>query len=161
MVGGGFAYERSLQNEDRIRRFKQLCGDSFTLIDWGCGNGELVKFANERDVKAIGYDKYSDDYNELPKEKADIISMVEVIEHMAGQKLEDAFKQIFECAKQDAFLYIETCFSDVCGFDSFYVEPEVGHSTIWSYRGIDLFLTKRGWDRHDMINSTVMVYKRK
>jgi 2-polyprenyl-3-methyl-5-hydroxy-6-metoxy-1,4-benzoquinol methylase len=160
MVGGGYVYERSLQNADRLVRFRELCGDKFTLIDWGCGNGELVKYALDHGVNAIGYDKYSEAYSALPKEKADVISLIEVIEHMAGQHLEKAFKSMIKYIKPNGFLYIETCFSDVCGFDSFYVEPAVGHSTIWSYQGIDIFLTKNGWVKHNTINSTVLVYKK-
>lgn len=160
MVGGGYAYERSLQNSGRIERFIELAGKGATIIDWGCGNGELVHACTLAGFMAYGYDKFSEQYKRKPRITANLVSMVEVIEHLTGKKLEQTFADIDKCTVPGSLLYIETCFADVCGWGSFYVEPKVGHSTIWSYAGMDEFMWGHKWALKKAINSTVRVYEK-
>lgn len=160
MIGGGYYQERAQQNPGRIERFKNLCGSDFTLVDFGCGNGELVRDSYAAGIHALGYDRYSDKFKKLPNVQADIISMVEVIEHLTGAHLTRAIKSINKLSKLGTYLYIETCFSDVCGFESTYCEPKVGHCTIWSYHGMDTFMIRNGWKLNQAINSTVRVYEK-
>lgn len=71
----------------RLREMRRVVGkDKFSLLDLGCGDGKLVKMANEMGIKAIGIDKkhgQSIEKFEVPNfEKYEVISMYHVIEHI-------------------------------------------------------------------------------
>lgn len=158
MVGGGAEVERATQNSERIARFINLKGKQVSVIDYGCGNGYLVKAMQDAGIKASGYDPYSGEYNYWPKHTADIVCMVEVIEHLQGKEFDAAMRNVNQLTVPGSILYIETCFCEVCGPDSPYIEPKVGHSTIWSYSGMDAAMKRHGWTLHTAINSTVRTY---
>jgi ribosomal protein L37AE/L43A len=160
MVGGGAEVERAMQNAERVQRFKNLMGKPFTALDYGCGNGYLVKAMKEAGIPATGYDPYltNDPHSIWPDVYFDLYIMVEVIEHLQGKDFKNAMERINGCANSGAILYIETCFCDVCGPDSPYIDPKVGHSTIWSYAGLDAAMSQHGWELHSRINSTVVTY---
>jgi hypothetical protein len=161
MVGGGNELERAMQNKQRVQRFIELKGPYPVVIDYGCGNGYLVKACDYHGLFAYGYDPFHPEYAEWPEQGADIVCMIEVIEHLQGKELIQAMERVNYSTKTGAILYIETCFCEVCGPDSPYIEPKVGHSTIWSYAGLDAAMSQHGWEPHSRINSTVVTYRKR
>ena len=158
MVGGGAEQARAMQNIERVRRFVDLKGPNPVVIDYGCGNGYLVTSCQRHGLYAYGYDPFNPEFSEWPEQGADIVSMIEVIEHLQGKELAKAMECVNHSTKAGSILYIETCFCEVCGPDSPYIDPKVGHSTIWSYAGLEAALLKYGWEPHSRINSTVVTF---
>lgn len=105
-----------------------------TILDLGCGRGELLYYCAKRGAKVLGID-YSADGAALAKEailrlppglrglaraevgdittfdfkdKYDIVFMVEVAEHMYDRQLKEAFKKIHSILKDNGRLIIMT-----------------------------------------------------
>jgi ribosomal protein L37AE/L43A len=158
MVGGGAELERAMHNAERVARFINLKGKRFIALDYGCGNGYLVHAMADAGIAARGYDPFNEVYKTLPDMTADLVCMIEVIEHLQGKELIEAMHRINSVTGKGSMLYIETCFCEVCGPDSPYIDPKIGHSTIWSYAGLDAAMSQHGWEPHSRINSTVVTY---
>lgn len=165
MVGGGFEVERNTQqNKGRLERFVSLVGKDAKVLDYGCGHGMLKDFLLENNINAFGYDKYNPEYNLILEDNFDLVSMVEVIEHLSYPFRE--LEQINLLLKPNGILYIETSFVDVAAEekipleDFFYIEPSVGHSTIFSHKGLDILMAKKGFEPLNHINRNVRLYKK-
>lgn len=165
MVGGGMEVERNKQqNQGRLDRFVSLVGRNASVLDYGCGHGMLVDFLEENNISALGYDKYNKKYNFIAAHNFDLVSMVEVIEHLSYPFHE--LDQINLLLKDEGILYIETSFVDVAAEekipleDFFYIEPLVGHSTIFSHKGLDILMVKKGFLPLTHINRNVRLYKK-
>ncbi|OYY99556.1 MAG: hypothetical protein B7Y37_13780 [Sphingobacteriia bacterium 28-36-52] len=165
MVGGGFEIERNTQqNEDRLKRFLDLVSRDSKFLDYGCGHGMLVDYLKTKKINAFGYDRYNPDYNFIAEHEFNLVSMVEVIEHLSHPFSE--LDQINILMKSGGILYIETSFVDVAKEeniplqDFFYVEPSVGHSTIFSHKGLDILMAKKGFTPLNHINRNVRLYKK-
>ena len=163
MVGGGFEVERNTQqNEDRFKRFLDLVSRDSKFLDYGCGHGMLVDYLKSKKINSFGYDKYNPEYELLSETNFDLISMVEVIEHLSHPFSE--LDQIDSLMKSGGILYIETSFVDVAKEeniplkDFFYIEPSVGHSTIFSHYGLDILMVKKGFLPLNHINRNVRLY---
>lgn len=167
MVGGGFEVERNtMQNHERLSRFFQICGGNIfgkKVLDFGCGNGMLINDLITSNIYAIGYDKYSDKFNILPQNKKfDIISMVEVIEHL-NYPFEE-LDLIHNLLSDNGTLYVETSFTDIAKEenilleDFFYINPEVGHSSIFSHFGLDILMLKKGFRPLQHFNRNVRIF---
>lgn len=165
MVGGGMEIERNTQqNAGRLERFFSIVGQFGKMLDYGCGHGMLVDYLKENKVKAFGYDKYNPDYNFIKESEFDLVSMVEVIEHLSHPFTE--LDQINLLLKDGGVLYIETSFVDVAERlktpldEFFYIEPSVGHSTVFSHFGLDILMVKKGFLPLNHINENVRLYKK-
>jgi hypothetical protein len=155
MVGGTDEEKRNAEhNPTRLQRFKDM-GATFVL-DYGCGSGILVDYLNENGVQAYGYDPYSEKYNELKNNFYNLISLVEVIEHMTApfEELDIIFKQLSE----GGTVYIETSFSDWLTESDEYINPLIGHQTIFSHAGLDRLMTDKGFKIGNHINRNVRIY---
>jgi hypothetical protein len=169
---GGVAYEeRRKDNEERVRRFRMYGCES--LLDFGCGQGYLVDDANNLGVKAFGYDKYTE-RNTMPGQLVDVVSMVEVIEHMTAPFHE--LNMVWDALKKGGHVYIETSFTDIGKSligstdhlgtqvkelkDFFYISPQAGHSTVFSHRSLDMLMTAKGFTPLQHINPTVRIYRK-
>jgi len=165
MVGGGFEVERNTQqNQGRLERFVGLLGNSAKILDYGCGHGMLLDFLKQNNINAFGYDKFNPDYNFIAEHDFDLVSMVEVIEHLSHPFSE--LDQINLLLKEGGILYIETSFTDIAEHrkipldEFFYIEPSVGHSTIFSHFGLDILMVKKGFLPLTHINENVRLYKK-
>lgn len=170
-VGGGFEEERN-QNENHIRleRFSDLLyslnvTDTGRVLDFGCGHGMLVRYLLESGFDADGYDKFNPDFDSFePGKKYDIVSMVEVIEHLSSPFEE--LDTIRELLTKDGVLYIETSFVDVANQEKiplhefFYIDPSVGHSTIFSHLGLDILMLRKGFRPLNHINRNARLYQK-
>lgn len=163
MVGGGYEVERNTQqNTDRILRFIDLVGKYGTILDFGCGHGMLVNDCKNADLDCDGYDKFNYQLDRVPERLYNLISLVEVIEHTSHPFAE--IDLIREKLFNKGIVYIETSFTDVAEQenipieDFFYIEPSVGHCTIFSHYGLDLLMQSKGFKVLPPINRNVRLY---
>lgn len=164
MVGGGFEFERNKNhNEERIFRIKEFLNGK-NILDYGCGNGMLVDDMKKANLICDGYDKFNPKFDKIINSNYDVITMVEVIEHLSAPFSE--IDEIYSLLKPGGFLYLETSFVDVATEenieleDFFYISPSVGHSTIFSHRGLDILMLKKGFMITSHINRNVRVYQK-
>lgn len=169
MVGGTNEEERNdSQNYERFFRVYSLLGDKLFLesnvLDFGCGNARFVGYLAVRGFRIWGYDKYSETHNDLPTEKMDIVTMIEVIEHLSHPFEE--LDQIHSLLNENGFLYIETSFTDIAVEDGIeledfaYVNPIIGHSTIFSHKGLEMLLRRKGFKLFNKINRNTFVFQK-
>lgn len=170
MVGGGNEVPRNVeQNPERIERLKILCGgnvEGVKVLDFGSGTGYLVKDLKAAGFDADGFDPYNPEFSRLPeKDKYQLCTMVEVAEHLSKPFVE--FDCIHRSLTQGAVLYIETSFVNVAQQENIeledfeYIEPKVGHSTIFSWHGLDCLLLMKGFIPTQHINRHVRLYIKK
>ena len=157
MVGGGAEEERNeLENPERLNRLLQLC-ENPTVLDFGCGHGLFVQYLADNRLQVVGYDKFNPKFAGLPQPNAfDICTMVEVVEHMSTPFSE--FGLIFQALKPGGKFYIETSFTDWHDFDSWYIDPKFGHSTVWSHAGLTMMLKSFGFEEGEHFNRNARVY---
>lgn len=167
MVGGTGEGDRNQDhNPERLARMKEFHPNP-KVLDFGCGSGLLVEFLRRNGIKAEGYDKYlktCTDYlfnGDLAFSKGhyDIVTMVEVIEHTASPYLE--LEDIFHVLKPGGILMVETSFTDwMEPYTDPYVNPSIGHSTIFSHKGLDELMITKGFEVYGHINRNVRVYNK-
>lgn len=156
-VGGtGEAIRNSIHNPTRLQRINNLCHGG-NVLDFGCGNGLFVSFLKKNNVAVDGYDKFSGDFNALPeKNKYDVVTAIEVFEHLAEPYSE--IDEIFSFLKEGGILMVETSFTDWMSDDNVYINPLIGHSTIFSHAGLDELMSEKGFNIGNHINRNVRLY---
>lgn len=168
-VGGNEEISRNLSaNNTRVERVKYML--SFTpaphfVLDYGCGHGYLVNDLDAIDhISAFGYDKYDPRQTYIPDIKFDMVTMVEVIEHMSAP-FED-LQKIYELLKPGGFIMIETSFTDVADelgiqYEDFeYIDPYLGHCTIFSHKGLDIVMRRFNFVLDTIVNRNVRIYRK-
>lgn len=156
MVGGTGEADRALQNKERVQRFRSL--GATEVLDYGCGNGALVWECNYAGLSATGFDPFSEKFKDWPYSNPNLVSMIEVVEHLTSIPAEITRLQ------SGTWLYIESSFRgnrtlpELGQWD--YVNPSIGHSTIWSERGIDGALAISGFQSQTPFNQHVRVYRK-
>lgn len=170
MVGGtGELSRNEEQNPERLNRIKQFHHHP-KVLDFGCGSGLLVEYLRDMGVEAIGFDKYCSQgssrrfiYNEwsaFEKEMFDVVTMVEVIEHTSAPH--DELDKIFEVLKPDGVLMIETSFTDWMNLETDpYINPAIGHSTIFSHAGLEEVMKEKGFEVYGHINDNVRLFQKR
>jgi len=166
-LGGSGEEERNqVHNPTRLERIKQLHQHP-KVLDFGCGSGLFVDFLRANGIEAEGYDKYLSrpgrwTFNgelAFSKDHYDIVTMVEVAEHTSPPFLE--LMDIFHVLKPGGILMIETSFTDWMDLETDpYIDPSLGHSTIFSHRGLDDLMAEKGFQVYGHINRNVRVYKK-
>lgn len=146
-------------NLERIRRIKMITGkDNPKVLDFGCANGLFLKDLNANGCEGYGYDPYVEGFTEITK-GVDCISAVEVIEHFSAPFSE--FDMMLEALNVGGLCYFETSFADwINKKEDEYIEPLVGHSTIWSHKGLDYIMQSKGFKIEPAINRNVRIYSK-
>jgi 2-polyprenyl-3-methyl-5-hydroxy-6-metoxy-1,4-benzoquinol methylase len=129
-----------------------------SVLDYGCGRGDFVEYLKTKGIDADGYDPYSDTYRELPTRQYDVVTMIEVIEHTCAPYSE--IDEIRNLLNPDGILFVETSFTDWVGPDHPYLNPDIGHSTIFSHRGLDLLMKSKGFVIGDHVNQNIRIFKK-
>jgi SAM-dependent methyltransferase len=156
-VGGEAESERnSVHNEARANRIKNIDLNA-TVLDFGCGHGYFVQFLRNSGINADGYDPYSDSFSKMPSGLFDIVTMIEVIEHLQYPYQE--IQLIASKLKSEGILYIETSFSDWVDKNHPYLNPKLGHTTIFSHKGLDVLLAKYRFEPMQHLSRNVRLYK--
>jgi SAM-dependent methyltransferase len=166
MVGGTNETPRNEQfNPLRLQRIQELYagGPKPKILDWGCGSGMYVDFMRGAGYDVDGFDPYNPKYDQLPKpDSYDLVNMCEVIEHLSSPFIE--IKAIARSMKRGAVLVVETSFVNCMAEDGFtpesffYLDPRVGHSTLFSHHSIDLLMVKNGLHPLQHTDRNVRVY---
>lgn len=168
MLGGTGEQDRNQEhNPERLARIKEFHPNP-KVLDYGCGNGLLVQFLRQNGIDAHGYDKYVDKsekefiYHKIDPSQFfyyDVIAMIEVIEHTAHPYHEIVFA--LDMLKPGGILMIETSFTDWMElYTDPYVNPTIGHSTIFSHKGLDEVMLEKGFEIYGHINRNVRVYNK-
>jgi cyclopropane fatty-acyl-phospholipid synthase-like methyltransferase len=159
MVGGGCEQVRNeMQNYLRLDRVFRL-KDNANVLDFGCGNGMLIRDMKAVGIKCTGYDKFNPKFKKLPKKETfDIVIMVEVIEHLNEPFAE--LDMIYQSLVKGGVVMIETSFSDWLTLEDSYIEPTVGHSTIFSHRGLTELMASKGFTEGGHFDRNVRIYKK-
>jgi cyclopropane fatty-acyl-phospholipid synthase-like methyltransferase len=159
MVGGGCEIPRNeMQNYLRLDRVFRL-KDNANVLDFGCGNGMLIRDMKAVGIKCTGYDKFNPKFKKLPKKETfDIVIMVEVIEHLNEPFAE--LDMIYQSLFKGGVVMIETSFSDWLTLEDSYIEPTVGHSTIFSHRGLTELMASKGFTEGGHFDRNVRIYKK-
>jgi SAM-dependent methyltransferase len=157
MIGGGHEEGRNkLENHFRIARIKQLKPNG-QILDFGCGNGLLVKDLKDSGFNVTGYDKFHKSFDTLPEpNSADVVTMIEVIEHLC-----EPFEEIdliYQSLKPDGVVMIETSFTDWLTINDDYINPDAGHNTVWSHKGLTEMMTSKGFKEGQHFNRNVRIY---
>jgi SAM-dependent methyltransferase len=159
MVGGGCEQVRNeMQNHLRLDRVFRL-KDNANVLDFGCGNGLLIRDMKAVGIKCTGYDKFNPKFKKLPKKETfDIVIMVEVIEHLNEPFAE--LDLIYQSLVKGGVVMIETSFTDWLTLEDSYIEPTVGHSTIFSHRGLTELMASKGFTEGGHFDRNVRIYKK-
>lgn len=81
----------------------------FSLIDYGCGKGDLAKYIiPDNSVQIHLYDPAVPEYDELP-EPQDMVVCTDVLEHIEPDCLDDVLASIKNSCTQVAFVSVCTC----------------------------------------------------
>lgn len=171
MVGGGAEEERNtLQNPERIRRIEKLTKgtkkEEAFILDFGAGHGRLVNDLKDAGfINTFGYDPYNPEFSRLPeKDKFDVISCVECCEHWSAPYTE--IQVIRRALKPGGVIMYETSFVEVAIEENislenfFYLNAEVGHSTLFSFHGLDLLMALNGFVPMTHYNRHVRLYRK-
>lgn len=167
MVGGTGELSRNVvHNPVRLARIKEFHPKP-KVLDFGCGSGLLVEFLRDSGIKAEGFDRYLNNSTDFffngdlafSKDEYDVVTMVEVIEHTASPYLE--LQDIFHILKPGGILMVETSFTDGMDLENDpYINPTIGHSTIFSHQGLDDVMQEKGFEVYGHINHNVRVYQK-
>ena len=136
MVGG-------TGNREWAHDFRNSLLPDGRILDYGCGRGDFVEFLISQGKTAEGYDPYNLQFAKLPEGNFDAVTMIEVIEHTC-----DPYQEIDEISlllKRGGLLFVETSFSNWVTIDHPYLNPKIGHSTIFSHAGLDLLMKRKGF----------------
>lgn len=168
MVGGGAEVPRNeQQNHLRIERlnaiFKGKEKPLIEVLDFGCGHGMLVSDLRNEGYDAVGYDAYNPEFSKLPPNNYfDAITCIEVIEHCSYPFAE--IEVMHRSLKKYGVVIFETSFTDVASQENIsledftYLEPSVGHSTLFSHHSLDLLMVGRGFKVGRHFNRHVRIY---
>lgn len=161
LVGGEKEPERNANeiNETRLKRVREITGKQNPFVlDYGCGNGLMVRYFQAQQVRSNGFDKFNPKFNRLELGTGyDCVTLIEVVEHLTEPWNE--LKQIKECLAPGGKVMIETSFTDWLTPDDAYVEPSVGHCTIFSHIGLDHLMARFGFQPGQHINRNVRIYE--
>lgn len=164
MVGGGNEIGRNKeQNHLRIERINAMCKGqekgNIRILDFGCGHGMLMSDLISEGYDCSGYDAYNEEFCKLPEKGVfNIVTAIEVIEHTSFPFAE--LDVIHRSLAPNGVVMIETSFTNIAHMegieyeDFFYIDPSVGHSTIFSHHGLDVLMCLKGfrpishWNRH-------------
>jgi len=165
-VGGEHEVGRNeKENEIRIQRFKELVGKYGKILDFGCGHGMLVRDCLDEGLDAFGYDKFNPEFEKMPDGKFNLVSLIECVEHLSSPYSE--LDVVYDKLLPNGVILLETSFTDVAIQENipmeefFYINPDAGHSTVFSHYGLDILMKKKKYKVIEAINRNVRLYQRK
>ncbi len=93
-----------------------------SIIDFGCGNGILVRFLKDRGYSHVtGFDPYVNEFSQRPESPFDCVIANDVIEHCPSPR--ELIKKCTEKLKPGGLLYVGT--ADAEGVDMSELEPHI------------------------------------
>lgn len=169
LVGGVAEVERNTQqNHLRIARINEMTlgekKENVWILDFGCGTGYLIEDLKKAGYQnVVGYDAYNERFQKLPeKDKFHVCIAVEVFEHLSHPFHE--ISAIYRWLKPGGVVYIETGFLNATREEGIpdegnpYINPDAGHSTIFTHHAMDLLMTQKGFIPLQKFNRHSHVY---
>lgn len=146
-------------NELRLSRVTKALGKQpQTVLDFGCGQGQLLAFLTNKGIQSMGVDKHTDVQLCDVSEKVDAIFMVEVLEHLSNPR--EIIKELFKKLSTNGVIYIETGFRDATtGLQDHYIDPKIGHITIMPIQSLKYILPNSAVFK--VLNTTTILVKDK
>jgi hypothetical protein len=77
-----------------------------TVIDYGCGKGDLVRFLQKHGKKVVGYDPGHPDYTAKPSQPAALVTCTDVLEHIESDCLADLLTELRALSEKGLYLVI-------------------------------------------------------
>lgn len=155
MVGGEYYQERNHnENHIRIGRIAKMMDGldkkDYYILDFGAGFGALMQAFRAEGYNCDAYDAFNEEFSRLPtKNKYHAVTMIETLEHTCSPYLE--LDVINRSMVLGGGVMIETSFVDVAALDSvpiedfFYIAPQNGHSSIFSWHSLDILMINKGF----------------
>lgn len=160
--------EKGFRPEETVRIINEISPPPVSFLDFGCGIGDLMRQATKYGYNAEGFEvshfaadfaisngfKVYTNLAELPNEKYDIVTAIEVLEHCSSPM--KALDAIYSCLKPGGYFYYSTA-----NFDGFhrrwhlgnmdkalegYILPE-GHIHFFSSSVMKSYFKKIGFSR--------------
>ncbi len=147
--------------QERLNRvIEVLSNKPLKCTDFGCGEGQFVKYLDGKGIDIIGVDADFADLSDIPENSEDVIFMIEVVEHLSNpiKTLSDIASKL----NTHGVIYIETTFADDINDHGShtYVDPSIGHRTIISRKGLDICAKAAGLELAKEVNSNVVILKK-
>ncbi len=125
--------DKGFRPEETVRIIKEIAPPPSLLLDFGCGIGDLMRQASKYGYKAEGYEvshfaadfaisngfKVYSNLDKLPKEKYDIVTAIEVLEHCSSPM--KVLQAIHHSLKPGGYFYYSTA-----NFDGFHKKWRLG-----------------------------------
>ncbi len=92
-----------------LTRMHQL-GVCSSVLDYGCGKGKLVQRLQEElpdSIKMYGYDPAIDEYENKPDEAVDVVTCLDVLEHIEMESIDAVLEDIKALSKRFCYLVID------------------------------------------------------
>ncbi|MDY3741273.1 MAG: methyltransferase domain-containing protein [Selenomonadaceae bacterium] len=130
-----------------------IISSDMTIVDYGCGDGKLAKFVNEKcNMNLISnYDKYmkisdvsylTDD--DMSPNMADMVITCSVWEHLIGK---NDVENIYLYLKEDGIFCIHTLIAEEIPKDEdwFYINTNGAHCTLWTNEAMKIWFKTHGF----------------
>ena len=104
--GAGFAGD---QLTKALMRMHEL-GICNSFLDYGTGKGKLVQKLRSQinsGIKITGYDPAVEEWENKPNEASDILSCLDVLEHIEHSSIDDVLKDIHNLTRRFCYLVID------------------------------------------------------
>ena len=155
----------------RLAMIKKFSGSTHTILDFGCGKGNFVKFARAKGYKAFAYDKsesikkhlfvqaipFYKNLWEIPDNYFDVITCFDVIEHTTNPRF--IIREMKQKLKKHGILVIST--PNAQGLSAkilgkrWWVFGPAGHFILFSIYSLQLLLSNMGLKVLDINTDTL------
>lgn len=144
-------------NLERLRRIRTF-HEGYSVIDFGCGNGQFTRLAREKGYTITPIDRDTEiKLDDIPSNSIHVINCVEVIEHIIQPK--EVIEEFHRVLKSGGIVYLESSFTDFLGNPekAGYIDPNIGHVLVHSRKSIEMLFGKfeAKW-----LNQNVVVFKK-
>lgn len=80
--------------------------DVKTILDYGCGTGDLINKLNNEGYECYGYDPAVIEYQYKPKAKFDLVVALDLLEHIEEEYVDNVLEDIKNYTNEIALFYI-------------------------------------------------------
>ena len=90
----------------QIKELSDKVGGVITILDYGCGRGNLVRTLNQEGFEAMGYDPAVEEWNNTPMDPVDMVVCCDVLEHVEYEFIEVTLDRLKRLATKAFFAVI-------------------------------------------------------